>query len=257
VAGSITNITAINAVRLTGRTSGGAASADSGTSGDNKASLTSTLQRFSSTITLADATTANLQPGVSVSFSSGVAIDITLRIGLPQLELGAFATSVIPTTTTARTRAVDLASVNTLSPWYNATEGTLFADVAIAYTVPAISFPITAAFTDGTVNNAMQIGYVTASLASFEVNAGGASQAALYPSNAAVNRRTAGAYKVNDFAVSTNGGTVATDTLGTIPTVDRLRLGERVAGNNLNGYLRRITYYPRRLSNAELVSITS
>jgi hypothetical protein len=103
----------------------------------------------------------------------------------------------------------------------------------------------------------MQIGYVTASLASFEVNAGGASQAALYPSNAAVNRRTAGAYKVNDFAVSTNGGTVATDTLGTIPTVDRLRLGERVAGNNLNGYLRRITYYPRRLSNAELVSITS
>jgi hypothetical protein len=73
----------------------------------------------------------------------------------------------------------------------------------------------------------------------------------------AVTRRTAGAYKVNDFAVSTNGGTVATDTLGTIPTVDRLRLGERVTGNNLNGYLRRITYYPRRLSNAELQTITT
>jgi hypothetical protein len=257
VAGSLTNISAINAVRLTGRTSGGAASADSSNSGDNKASLTAALQRFTSTITLADATTANLQPGLSVSFSSGVAIDITLRIGLPQLEQGAFATSVIPTTTTALTRSADVASVNTLSPWYNSVEGTLFADVAIAYTVPSGSFPLAATFTDGTVNNTIQLGYLTPTLASFEVAVGGVAQAGLFPSNVAVTRRTAGAYKVNDFAVSTNGGTVATDTLGTIPTVDRLRLGERVTGNNLNGYLRRITYYPRRLSNADLQTITT
>jgi hypothetical protein len=47
-----------------------------------------------------------------MSFSAGVAIDITLRIGMPQLEQGAFATSVIPTTTATVTRATDVASIN-------------------------------------------------------------------------------------------------------------------------------------------------
>lgn len=257
VGGAITNISAIRAVQLTGRTGAGAATTDSFNSGDQKAVLTGTLQRYLHSATLANATTVGLQPGVAVAFASGVAIDITLRIGLPQLEQGAFATSVIPTTTTALTRSADVASVNTLSSWYNATEGTLFADVTITYTVPSGSFPVSAAFTDGTVNNAIQLGYVTTSVASFEITAGGASQAGLFPTNVAANRRTAGAYKVNDFAVSTNGGTVVTDTLGTVPIVDRLRLGERVTGNNLNGYIRHITYNPRRLADANLQAITA
>jgi hypothetical protein len=257
VGGAITNISAIRAVQLTGRTGAGAGTTDSFNSGDQKAVLTGTLQRYSRSATLADATTVGLQSGVAVTFASGVAIDITLRIGLPQLEQGAFATSVIPTTTTALTRSADVASVNTLSSWYNATEGTLFADVTITYTVPSGSFPVSAAFTDGTVNNAIQLGYVTTSVASFEITAEGASQAGLFPTNVAANRRTAGAYKVNDFAVSTNGGTVVTDTLGTVPIVDRLRLGERVTGNNLNGYIRHITYNPRRLADANLQAITA
>jgi hypothetical protein len=45
---------------------------------------------------------------------------------------------------------------------------------------------------------------------------------------------------------------------GTIPTVTRLKIGSRADGVLLwNGYIRRITYYPRRLSNAELVSLTT
>jgi hypothetical protein len=38
-----------------------------------------------------------------------------------------------------------------------------------------------------------------------------------------------------------------------------MQIGGGVDTNTLqlNGYIRRITYYPRRLSNAELISITS
>jgi hypothetical protein len=41
--------------------------------------------------------------------------------------------------------------------------------------------------------------------------------------------------------------------------VSRLSIGCNTTLNDffLNGYLRRITYYPRRLSNAELQSITA
>jgi hypothetical protein len=37
-----------------------------------------------------------------------------------------------------------------------------------------------------------------------------------------------------------------------------MRLGDQAGGfGNVNGHLRRITYYPRRLSNAELQAITA
>jgi hypothetical protein len=262
VAGSITNITAINAVRLTGRTSGGAASADSGTSGDNKASLTSTLQRFTSTITLADATTANLQPGVSVSFSSGVAIDITLRIGLPQLEQGAFATSVIPTTTTALTRSQDRAVVNTLSPWYNSVAGTFYAEFAVTQPSSGAN-QFVARVSDNSYNNQIgdlvsSTGFPGISTASGGVFDGLASTAIAVSANTVA--KFAGAYATNDLAASLNGGTVGTDNTATIPSgMTRFDLGSDHAGfNNVKaGYLRRITYYPRRLANADLQTITT
>ena len=172
-----------------------------------------------------------------------------------QLENGAFPTSYIPTTTTALTRAADVASVNTLSPWFNATEGTLFAESSVNYTVPATFFPLAASLNDNSSNNRIEVGYLTTVVAGFEVSVGGVSQAGLYPSTAAQVRRTAGAYAANDFAVSTNSSAPTTDTSGSIPSVTRLALGTRTSGGTVI-HLRRVTYYPRRLSNAELQALT-
>lgn len=65
-----------------------------------------TFTRYSGTGT-AGGTATTYQPALAFAFSTGVAIDVTLRIGMPQAELSAFATSVVATTTAAATRAAD------------------------------------------------------------------------------------------------------------------------------------------------------
>ena len=77
----------------------------------NLTGLSASQSRFSAALTTNNASTAFARPSLSMLWSSGAAIDITLRIGLPQLEQGAFATSVIPTTTATVTRAADVASI--------------------------------------------------------------------------------------------------------------------------------------------------
>ena len=178
-----------------------------------------------------------------------------------QLEAGAFPTSYIPTTTTALTRAADVASVNTLSPWYNATEGTLFAE-CVTFDTLSGAFPSGAVFSDGTTSNRMSIVRNNSSgNARGNAIVGGVAQFAADGTAWTLNATTkiALAYANNDFALITNGGAPTTDTSGTIPTVDRLQLGVDALGTGsfINGYLRRITYYPRRLANADLQAITT
>jgi hypothetical protein len=69
--------------------------------------------------------------------------------------------------------------------------------------------------------------------------------------------KAASAYKQNDFAYSINGSTVSTDTSGTIPTVNRLRVMAGYAGGEIqNGNISRLTYYPQRLPDATLQALT-
>jgi hypothetical protein len=73
---------------------------------------TSSFTRQSATRTLSEATTASLQPRIRLSITNSAAIDLTLRIGLPQLELGATASTPIPTTSAAVTRTADSAVID-------------------------------------------------------------------------------------------------------------------------------------------------
>lgn len=84
------------------------------------------------TRTLSDATCAFVNLRLRASLTVGAAVDVTLDIAAPQLELGAFATSYIPTSGTAASRAPDLASL-TVGSWFNSAEGTFFAEALSGY----------------------------------------------------------------------------------------------------------------------------
>lgn len=92
-------------------------------------SYTSSLQRYSFSNTNNNASTAFVVPEVRVSITSGQTYDFTIRIAAPQMELGAYATTWVPTTTAAVTRLADAASKTGVSSIIGQSAGTIFWDI--------------------------------------------------------------------------------------------------------------------------------
>jgi hypothetical protein len=68
----------------------------------------------------------------------------------------------------------------------------------------------------------------------------------------------AGSYITDDILFVFNGAAAGTDTSAIVPVVNQLMLG-RVGGaspTTLNGYIKRLTYYPQALTAANLQAIT-
>jgi hypothetical protein len=65
--------------------------------------------------------------------------------------------------------------------------------------------------------------------------------------------------KLNNFAVSVDGGAVVTDTTGTVSnTLSQIDIGKLGGGTQyLNGHIKSIKYYPRRLTNTQLQELTT
>ena len=179
-----------------------------------------------------------------------------------QAENGAFATSYIPPTTATVTRAADVVSVTgaNFNSWYNQTEGTVLAEYKRLVNASGRVFT----FNDTTANEQIRI---TASLSTnirpdWQVIDGGAVQAnVLGAAEIAVGAtgKTAGAYKLNDFQQATNSTLGTADTAGTLPTLTVLNIGanETGSGSMINGTIKRLTYWPVRLANPTLQSITT
>jgi hypothetical protein len=223
--------------------------------------------RVSATMIATDTGTANFQIRPAPIAGTGTTYQGdgtgTIFIYGAQLEAGAFPTSYIPTTTAAVTRSADVASITetNFTSWYNQSEGTVFLNVFNNEMYTGTNrFPYPAQFDDGT--NAQRISFDHSILAAgyrlqYVVRDGDVNQASM---NAQTGLPTgeakwSAAYGLDSFATSGNGGVVQTDTSGTVPIVNRLQIGAGF-GNLYNGYIRRITYFPTRLSNTTLQNIT-
>lgn len=176
-----------------------------------------------------------------------------------QFEPGAFPTSTTPTTSAQVTRAADVASVNTLSPWFNPDEGTLFVEGAPL----SVAGPVkrAAAFTNGTQQNRIVLDLAAnTGITEYLVTASGVSMASI--TSAAIGTagtiRMAGVYGATDYRMAAKGA-LGTGTApgGAVPAITKLELGALVGAQFFNGHIRRIRYWPRRLFDNELQRITA
>lgn len=189
----------------------------------------------------------------------------TVLIWGAQTEAGAFPTSYIPTVAAQVTRSADSASMtgSNFSSWYRADEGTFYAEASAPQASPAYDAILVA--DDGTDNNRITLSLSNGSGPSrgfVSIGTGGAALANLtsgatpYVPNSI--RKIAYGVKGGDYAFTANSNTAATSTQAGVPTgVANLRIGcLRGPQFFLNGHIRKLAFYPARLSNAHLQALT-
>jgi hypothetical protein len=177
-----------------------------------------------------------------------------------QLEVGAFPTSYIATVASQVTRSADAASMTgaNFSSWFRQDEGTLYGETVlnnrpqdfILGSIPASSLA-----------NNIFFSLNTATSPRWRVRTDGADQAIINQTITNIvggSAKLIGTYKFNDFAFSSNGQAAGTDTLGNVPNnVIRLELGYEGQNNvYCNTTIKKLAYYPKRLTNAELQALT-
>jgi hypothetical protein len=198
---------------------------------------------------VASSTTLN---GFIYPASGGVtsyAGDITKGIYLwgAKVEPGAFATSYSGNAT----RTADGATF----AWAQA-EGTYaceFDVITVAGTRPILSLD------DNSADNRIEL-YTSGTSLKLTVTTGGVTQADLTLGTVAANTTYKAAFAIapNDFAAVMSGGAVQTDAAGTVPVVDRWRIGSDQAGNYQNGHAKRQkAFNARRLPNSTLERMVS
>jgi hypothetical protein len=179
-----------------------------------------------------------------------------------QLEVGAFATSYIETTTAAATRLADvtLMAGNNFSSWYNNEEGTFCTEVSFAVASYNISNTYHYECSDGTSSNRL-IGYTGGSVASSFVAAYGTNDVSIGTAAApAVNTsyRCGFFYQINNFAVTASAVAPVTDNSGQMPFVNRINIGSNYSSSeSLNGWIKKLAYYPQAVTSAQLQALTS
>jgi hypothetical protein len=185
-----------------------------------------------------------------------VILTVTGTVTQAQLEVGAFATSYIPTTAAAATRAADNAVLATLTPWYNATASTIYTEFKAALT--ATSGTATS-LNDNTSNNQVTTLFNSTSFFAARNTSGAGVISVPSTANAPTTafNKVALAVANLDAAICGNGGAVATSILYNVPTVTQLELGTQLATSSINGWIKSVAYYPRRFSNAELQALTA
>jgi hypothetical protein len=173
-----------------------------------------------------------------------------------QRENGAFPTSYIKTQASQVTRSADSASMTgtNFSDWYRQDEGTLYGEFNSIE--PTGNSAVFYQLDDTTANNRLVQNYATV----FTAITNGSVQASLNfgSSTPSTVYKIATSFAFNDFASSRNGATPITDNSGVIPLVYRLVIGnDNSTTSYLNGTIKKLSYYPQRLTNTQLQALTS
>ena len=171
-----------------------------------------------------------------------------------QLEQGSFPTSYIPTDGSAVTRAADVAEITgtNFSSFYNQSEGTMFFDGTSqpSGSVDSRLF----SFNDGSFNNRQELFKLTNGKNQVFVKDNNVTQVNIVAPSA---DKVALGYASNNYAI-TGSQPVQTDNSAVVPAATQVNLGCSPSNTGfLNGHIKRLIYFPTRLPDATLKSITS
>lgn len=226
-------------------------------------------------LTIANNTTGNVTATIRIlaAFNSdgtttpAVAATGAIIVGHAQLEEDqAFASNPIVTTSSAVTRDADgLESADI--DWFNDLEGTLFVEMELYRLADGVS--LMAAFaiqsTDNT-NSAVRLISNSSSKMVGQIREDSSTIVSLEASTAFVANtpfKFAFAYKTEDSALAFNGVIEDTDTNAFDITDAPAPFTESLIGSNgavsqvISGYIKTLKYYPKRLTNAELIALTT
>jgi hypothetical protein len=199
---------------------------------------------------IASVTSTNPTVGIRV-VTSGDEVDVALFAH----QVGAFLGSSIPTLASTVTRAADNITLATSAFPFSDTTRSYFSQVSWQQ-APSFNYLFETSIDGGSGGDTMRTTSDT------NVQIFNAPTSIFY--NTTVSSFTAGlkhatAWGVDNTASSLNGGAVVEDLTGT-PDVGRNRInfGSSQSGTfHLNGYLKKVMILPRRMSNAELQTLTA
>jgi hypothetical protein len=233
--------------------------ADGSIYSESVVTVTTEWQRFRYTYTAASGATNN---GVEVKggdSSSPHGSQLTeqgdILIWGAQLEEGSFPTSYIKTSGEEADRSADDASITgeNFSSWYRQDEGSLYSEVSTFDTSGTASrsrITLGSSGSDRVLSaNGENSLYVQTSSGGIQVQINNSLITNVYYKKAI-------GLKKDDFAISFEGN-IKTDTDGVVPLVDSLYFKEPINSSAyLNGHIKKLSYYPQRLTNEQLQQLT-
>jgi hypothetical protein len=188
---------------------------------------------------------------------AGTVTDVLYGWGA-QTETGSIATSYIPTTTAAITRAADTITKTGVSSLIGQTEGTIYAEVVLSRvnTSPLITI------SDGSDSNRIQIAFASATslIAIIRIAGANANYTVTIPTIPATGGvyKMALGYKTDDYCFALNGTAYASTASRGVPACNKIGLGTSATdGAFLNDRIRASALYPTRLTNAQLQALTT
>jgi hypothetical protein len=184
-----------------------------------------------------------------------------------QLEQGSFATSYIPRPSGQATRTADNASItgSNFTEWYNPSEGTLISQstMPLDRIIPGSFRSFAQIVKSSSYNSDSIFQYINSG------NSYPASEARVSNSNVFgitsgntyfLGCKIATAYAAANYAISSAGVAPVTNSYNGVPNdLDKLCIGNVNDNNSLgcvNGTISQLTYYPTRLPNAQLQTLT-
>ena len=178
-----------------------------------------------------------------------------------QFEAGTFATSYIPTPSNATvTRQPDVVGIPK-SSWFNSSEGTFYLEAQVGKLSTPGAFGSTCCLLTNNIAADRLLIYVQNSTTNISAEMyNGSSNPIVVKNIGSLNQKVAVSYGSSSLTVAGNGLSPlsASGTLVFFNTTTQFNIGANPysSGNYLNGYFKKLTYYPQALSKLELQGLT-